>query len=144
MALPKMIYRLRTNAKLSQEKFAEAMGVSQQAVQKWENGTTAPDLKNLIKMAKLFQITLDTLVLESNERTVDEMKFHKEIHPKFANQHYWELYSSRLAIEYIQSVEEGLDIERYQGLFAEVSKMEPSEQKEKIADVLFDIILNAE
>lgn len=40
MALKDMIYRLRTEEKLSQARFAEIMGVSAQAVQKWESGVS--------------------------------------------------------------------------------------------------------
>ena len=79
MSLEKMIYKLRTQANLSQEKFAQMLGVSHQAVQKWESGTTMPDLKNLIKMAKYFHISLDALVLDRDIRIVEELKGTKEI-----------------------------------------------------------------
>ena len=40
MKIHKMIYKLRSEAKMSQEAFAELFGVSRQAVQKWENGVS--------------------------------------------------------------------------------------------------------
>ena len=54
MSLAKMIYKLRTQADLSQEKFAAMLDVSRQAVQKWEAGSAQPDLANLIAMSKNF------------------------------------------------------------------------------------------
>ena len=52
MALQDVIYKLRNEAHMSREQFALVMGVSQQAVQKWENGNSVPDMKNVVKMAK--------------------------------------------------------------------------------------------
>ncbi len=46
----------------SQEEVAEKIGVSRQAVAKWENGETAPDLTNSMALAELYGVTLDDLV----------------------------------------------------------------------------------
>ena len=143
MSLEKMIYKLRTQANLSQEKFAQMLGVSHQAVQKWESGTTMPDLKNLIKMAKYFHISLDALVLDRDIRIVEELKGTKEILPNYAHMDGWESYSEILDTEYIQSMEEGLDIEKYQDLFQAAAKMPADVNKEKISDVIFNLVLNA-
>ncbi|MEE0931000.1 MAG: helix-turn-helix domain-containing protein [Acutalibacteraceae bacterium] len=56
------IYTLRKNKKLSQEQVAEAIGVSRQAVAKWETGDTVPDINNCIALANLFNVTLDEFV----------------------------------------------------------------------------------
>ena len=53
---------LRKHHKLSQEDVAEAIGVSRQAVAKWENGDTTPDITNCVALAKLYDVTLDDLV----------------------------------------------------------------------------------
>ena len=143
MSLAKMIYKLRTQADLSQEKFAAMLDVSRQAVQKWEAGSAQPDLANLIAMSKKFDISLDALVFDSNTRIVEELTVDKKLQPEFSMIHQWELYSSQLMIEYDQSVEEGKDIAQYKDLFTAVDKMPQSENKEKMADVLFDIVLNA-
>lgn len=45
---------LRKQHKLSQEDVAEAIGVSRQAVAKWENGDTTPDIMNCVALARLF------------------------------------------------------------------------------------------
>ena len=57
----------RKQAGLSQEKMAEKIGVSRQAITKWENGTGTPDIANLMAIANLFQISVDELL--SNEKS---------------------------------------------------------------------------
>lgn len=59
---------LRTSNGLSQEKLAEQLLVSRQAVSKWENGEAMPDIENMIALAKLYGVSLDKLVgLEADE-----------------------------------------------------------------------------
>jgi AbrB family looped-hinge helix DNA binding protein len=53
---------LRKRHRYSQEQVAERIGVSRQAVAKWENGETLPDLGNCEKLAALYDVTLDELV----------------------------------------------------------------------------------
>jgi AbrB family looped-hinge helix DNA binding protein len=53
---------LRRQARYSQEQVAEKIGVSRQAVAKWESGETLPDLGNCEKLAALYDVTLDELV----------------------------------------------------------------------------------
>lgn len=62
MNLGETIHHLRVRNNLSQEALADALGVSRQSVSKWENGNAIPDLERLVKMAKLFGVTLDELV----------------------------------------------------------------------------------
>lgn len=52
---------------LSQEKVAEYMGVSRQAVTKWESNTSRPSSDNLILLAQLFDISVDTLLGNKGE-----------------------------------------------------------------------------
>lgn len=62
MNLNENIQRLRRQAGLSQEALAEKLGVSRQAVSKWESGAALPELEKLADMARLFSIRLDELV----------------------------------------------------------------------------------
>ncbi len=62
MTLAENIYRFRTERNMSQLDLAEALGVSRQSVSKWETGTAVPELDKLVKMAKLFEVSLDDLV----------------------------------------------------------------------------------
>ena len=59
MTLEEQIRNYRKQAGMSQEKMAELIGVSRQAITKWENGTGTPDIANLVAIAELFQISLD-------------------------------------------------------------------------------------
>ena len=143
MTLGKTILKLRKQAKLSQEAFAQLCGVSRQAVQKWETETSMPDVNNLVQISKLFGITLDFLVRGSSKRETEQSVFDKKIEPKYTSLHDWDCYHSQLLVEYKQSIEEGKDIGQYGDLFAAAAKMSVCSAKIKMADVLFDLVLNA-
>lgn len=53
---------LRTVNGLSQEEVAERIGVSRQAVAKWERGETVPDIINCAALAKLYDVAIDDLI----------------------------------------------------------------------------------
>ncbi|EFR45210.1 helix-turn-helix domain-containing protein [Streptococcus pseudoporcinus] len=53
-------YRLEKN--YSQDTLADQLFISRQAISKWENGDSTPDLENLVKLAEIFDVTLDQLV----------------------------------------------------------------------------------
>ena len=53
---------LRKLKRLSQENVAEAIGVSRQAVAKWENGETLPDILNCNALASFYDVSLDDLL----------------------------------------------------------------------------------
>lgn len=63
-SLGEVIKRHREECKMTQEFVAEAIGVSRQAVSKWENGTSDPSTSNLIAIAKVFQISPEELLQE--------------------------------------------------------------------------------
>lgn len=54
----------RTACKMTQEFVAEHLGVSRQAVSKWENGSSDPSTSNLLALAKLFGISAEELLKE--------------------------------------------------------------------------------
>ncbi|MDE7085004.1 MAG: helix-turn-helix domain-containing protein [Clostridia bacterium] len=56
------IYNLRKKSGLSQEEFADKLGVSRQAVSKWETGQSVPDSEKAAAMAKFFGVSLDWLI----------------------------------------------------------------------------------
>jgi hypothetical protein len=65
--------------------------------------------------------------------------------PSLASLHPWELYSAALGIEYRQSLEEGLDVEKYADLFRAVEAL-PADRidaKEKLADTLFELVMTS-
>lgn len=61
---------------LTQEQVAERLGVSRQAVAKWERGETLPDIDNIIAMADMYEISIDSLVrnMSSYNDTDNEKK----------------------------------------------------------------------
>lgn len=61
----------RTKNKMTQEFVAEALGVSRQAVSKWENGTSDPSTSNLIALAKLYKVSAAEL-LNASETNNDQ------------------------------------------------------------------------
>ena len=60
--LAKNLSALRRAVGLSQEKAAEAAGVTRQALAKWESGETTPDVLHCDKLAELYGVSLDDLL----------------------------------------------------------------------------------
>jgi len=56
------LQQLRKSHGYSQEALSEKLGVSRQAVSKWERGESSPDTDNLIAIANLYSVTLDELI----------------------------------------------------------------------------------
>jgi len=71
MTLGERIREARSTAGLSQEQLAESVGVSRQAVTKWEMDQSAPSTRNLLKIAESLAITVDQLTGKEPERTAD-------------------------------------------------------------------------
>ena len=63
-ALGEVLKQHREECKMTQEFVAESVGVSRQAVSKWENGTSDPSTSNLIALAKLFDLSAEELLHE--------------------------------------------------------------------------------
>lgn len=61
-AIAKNLRQLRSASRLSQEEVAERIGVSRQAVAKWEGGESVPDIFNCEALADLFDVDLNALV----------------------------------------------------------------------------------
>ena len=61
-SLGEVLKEHRTRCSMTQEFVAESLGVSRQAVSKWENGTADPSTSNLLKLAKLYGITPEELI----------------------------------------------------------------------------------
>lgn len=61
------LVNLRKSNNLSQEALAEKLGISRQAVSKWERAEASPDTDNLILLARLYGVSLDTLLQTEDE-----------------------------------------------------------------------------
>lgn len=67
MTFSEKLKSIRKKAGMSQEKLAEKIGVSRQAITKWETDSGIPDIDNMMALSELFNISLDELL--SNEKT---------------------------------------------------------------------------
>lgn len=67
-SLGEILKENRTHCKMTQEFVAETIGVSRQAVSKWENGTSDPSTSNLFALAKLYSISVEELLKEVEGR----------------------------------------------------------------------------
>lgn len=56
------LLKLRKQNNLSQEELAEKLGISRQAISKWERGDASPDTDNLIQLSNLYRVSLDELL----------------------------------------------------------------------------------
>jgi transcriptional regulator with XRE-family HTH domain len=65
MTLGEKLFDLRKKAGLSQEEVADKLGVSRQAVSKWETGQTIPELAKVKPLSELYNVSYDYLISES-------------------------------------------------------------------------------
>ena len=89
----KRIKELRTKAGISQKKLAEIVGVSQQAINKYENHSTEPDIETLRRMATYFDTSVDYIVehddpasvmrdSELSDRELELLSLYRSLSPK--------------------------------------------------------------
>ena len=62
MDTKEIIYDLRTKNGLSQEELAEKVFVTRQAVSRWENGETTPNVETLKLLSRFFDVSINTLL----------------------------------------------------------------------------------
>lgn len=62
MEFKEKLVNLRKERKLSQEQLAEKLGVSRQAVSRWESGDTTPDMMNILGLCDIFEVSADDLI----------------------------------------------------------------------------------
>ncbi len=62
MNLPEKLQTLRKQNSFSQEELAEKLGVSRQAVSKWESGAAIPEVEKLIELSRIFGVSLNELL----------------------------------------------------------------------------------
>jgi len=74
MNFAEKLFTLRTQSGYSQETLAEKLNVSRQAVSKWETGPTLPETDKLIAISELFNVSIDSLLIDSiNLNTFESM-----------------------------------------------------------------------
>lgn len=73
MTLGQRIQKGRKESGLSQEELAELLGVSRQAVSKWENDSGYPEMEKMIRLSQLYHVSLDYLVGNEQEPPVENI-----------------------------------------------------------------------
>ena len=66
MIFPEKLQILRKNRGFTQEALADQLGVSRQAIAKWESGQVYPDISNLIQISNLMNVSIDYLVKDQD------------------------------------------------------------------------------
>ncbi len=82
MNLADNLKRIRKDNNLSQEQLAEKLGVSRQAVSKWESGQSYPEMDKVLQICSLFNLNINELINE-NIKEVNEVKESKTISNKY-------------------------------------------------------------
>lgn len=73
MTLGQRIQKGRKVAGLSQEELAELLGVSRQAVSRWENDNGYPEMEKIIRLSQIYQVSLDYLVGNEQEKAGEDI-----------------------------------------------------------------------
>ncbi len=90
MTIGETIQRLRTKRRLSQEQLAELVGVSRQAVSKWELNTALPDTDKLVPLARALGVSVDELLGNAFENSGSGTPQPEQKKPGwFATHWYW-------------------------------------------------------
>ena len=75
--------KLRKENNITQEQLADMLGVSRQAVSKWESGLSIPDMEKIIEMCKIFNCPIEELlddgVISNTKITKKSLKFYYQI-----------------------------------------------------------------
>lgn len=74
MIIGEILKEKRTESQLTQEQLSEKIFVSRKTISNWETGKTTPDIDSLIRLANLFELSLDNLLLEGSDLVEDIKK----------------------------------------------------------------------
>ena len=87
MNLAEKIQDLRKRNGLSQEQLAERLGISRQAVSKWESGQSVPDIDKIVLMSEFFKVSTDYLLKlerEATEKSATQEEYTIEVSVKMS------------------------------------------------------------
>ncbi|MDO7204526.1 helix-turn-helix transcriptional regulator [Paraclostridium bifermentans] len=74
MKISTIIKQRRLDLNLTQEQVAEQIFVSTKSISNWENDKNFPDIESLVRLAKLYDLSLDSLLLEGSDIVKDIKK----------------------------------------------------------------------
>lgn len=72
MEIGNKINQLRKLSGMTQEQLAEKLNVSRQTISKWESDSTSPDLESIVKISRIFHVSLDDLLKEGEAGVVNK------------------------------------------------------------------------
>lgn len=73
MGIAERLQELRKKAGYSQEQVAEMLGISRQAISKWESGQGNPEIDNVVKLTEIYNVSADYILLgRENNISVSE------------------------------------------------------------------------
>ena len=133
----KKLAELRKARAITQEKLANRLGVSRQAVQKWENNSAMPDIAKLIMISELFGVTIEEL-LGIDIKDSNNLRYPDEQIPYYEEME--DAFYVHLLHELQQSSEEGRDVSALTGLFTEINKLPNSHAKRDLAEIAYNMI----
>lgn len=84
MQFREKLVQLRKGNDLSQEQLAEILGVSRQAISRWEAGDTTPDITNLLGICMYFGVSSDYLICEDYQPDVEPAATQPQVDAKQA------------------------------------------------------------
>lgn len=96
MKLSEKILYCRKKAGLSQETLADMIGVSRQAISKWETGAASPEIEKILFLAKAFHVTADWLLSEDDPVS----QIHERVEPEKKDSGSIPRFMSRLVKRY--------------------------------------------
>ena len=105
-----ILYELRTKKGLSQDELAEKVYVTRQAVSRWENGETTPNIETLKLLSKLYDVSINTLLGSPRQMvchccgmSLDDSTTSKEIDGIF-NEEYckWCYHSGEFTLDFLK------------------------------------------
>lgn len=160
MQLGEVIRKYRKDKNMTQEEMAGRLGVTAPAVNKWENGNSLPDITLLAPIARLLEISLDTLLSFHEELTEEEIgQIVREVDRRMEEETYDEVFkwakkklakypnSEQLAwqlaliLDARRSVQDIPDTEEYEAyiysLYLRVLKSDDETMRSRAADSLF-------
>jgi transcriptional regulator with XRE-family HTH domain len=76
MEIGNKINQLRKLSGMTQEQLAEKLNVSRQTISKWESDSTSPDLESIVKISRIFHVSLDDLLKEGEAGVANKNHFH--------------------------------------------------------------------
>ena len=71
--------KIRKNNNLSQEQLAEILGISRQAISKWESGSAYPEMEKIIQLCEKFNVNIDDLLNKDIEEIISEEQSKKNL-----------------------------------------------------------------